>query len=234
VSLDGVTFSAAVTVAGSGTIAATPVYIRLTDTTAAGSYAGNIMLSSAGVLHINVAMPASEVSPAPLTITANNQTRAYGTANPAFTVTYSGFVNNQGPASLTALPVATTTAAVNSLPGQYPITAGGAASPDYSFTYFPGVLTITAGFANTIIPNAFTPNGDGINDTWNIQYLSTYPNCTVQIFNRYGQKLFYSEGYPLPWDGTYNGVKVPDGIYYYIINLNGGQSSIAGHVTVIR
>jgi len=51
----------------------------------------------------------------------------------------------------------------------------------------------------------FSPNGDGINDTWNINTLSfQYPDCTVDVFNRYGQQLFHSEGYSKPWDGTYN------------------------------
>jgi PKD repeat protein len=53
-----------------------------------------------------------------------------------------------------------------------------------------------------VVPNAFTPNGDGINDTWDIKYLQTYPNNTVEVYNRYGERLYSSIGYAVPWDGT--------------------------------
>jgi gliding motility-associated-like protein len=85
-----------------------------------------------------------------------------------------------------------------------------------------------------VVPNTFTPNGDGINDTWVIQYLDSYPNCTVEIFNRYGQKLYYSIGYPSPWDGIYNGSSLPVGVYYYIINPKNGRKVMAGSLTILR
>ncbi|SDT39673.1 gliding motility-associated C-terminal domain-containing protein [Mucilaginibacter mallensis] len=87
---------------------------------------------------------------------------------------------------------------------------------------------------NLVIPNTFTPNGDGINDTWNIKYLDNYPNCTVDIFNRYGEKLFTSVGYPIPWDGKYKGSNLPVGTYYYIINPKNGRKQVSGYVTIIR
>jgi gliding motility-associated-like protein len=61
------------------------------------------------------------------------------------------------------------------------------------------------------IPNAFTPNGDGINDFWDIPDLAHYSNCEVSVFNRYGKLLYRSKGYPNPWDIIdmgYNGVKI--------------------------
>ena len=85
-----------------------------------------------------------------------------------------------------------------------------------------------------IVPNAFTPNGDGINDTWNIKYLDQYPNATVEIFNRYGEKVYYSHNYPIPWDGTYKGTNLSAGTYYYVINPNSGRKALSGHVTIIR
>jgi gliding motility-associated-like protein len=85
-----------------------------------------------------------------------------------------------------------------------------------------------------IIPNTFTPNGDNINDYWEIKYLNQYPNCTVDIFNRYGQKLFTSIGYAQPWDGKYQGNYLPTGTYYYIINPKNGRSRVSGSVTIIR
>jgi gliding motility-associated-like protein len=85
-----------------------------------------------------------------------------------------------------------------------------------------------------VVPNTFTPNGDGINDTWEIKYLSSYPNCTIEIFNRYGEKIYFSNGYPIAWDGRYKGADVPVGTYYYIISPGSGRKPISGHVTIIR
>ena len=84
------------------------------------------------------------------------------------------------------------------------------------------------------IPNAFSPNGDGINDVWNIKYLESYPDCTVEIFNRYGAPIFSSKGYSKPWDGTMNGSPVPVGVYYYIINPKNGRKAYSGSLTILR
>jgi gliding motility-associated-like protein len=84
------------------------------------------------------------------------------------------------------------------------------------------------------IPNIFSPNGDGIHDTWVIEYLDTYPGSTIDIFNRYGQKIYHSDGYTKPWDGTINGKPVPIGTYYYIVNPKNGRKIMSGYVDVIR
>ncbi|HZI02090.1 MAG TPA: gliding motility-associated C-terminal domain-containing protein, partial [Flavisolibacter sp.] len=85
-----------------------------------------------------------------------------------------------------------------------------------------------------VIPNVFSPNGDGTNDRWEIRYLDTYPDATVEIFNRYGQPVFQSKGYSRPWDGTYKGNPLPAGTYYYIINPKNGRKQVAGYVDIIR
>jgi gliding motility-associated-like protein len=85
-----------------------------------------------------------------------------------------------------------------------------------------------------IVPNAFSPNGDGINDRWRIQYLESYPGATVDVFNRYGQTVFSSVGYTVDWDGTVNGSALPIGTYYYVINPKNGRKIISGSVTIIR
>ncbi|TSJ43706.1 PKD domain-containing protein [Mucilaginibacter corticis] len=87
---------------------------------------------------------------------------------------------------------------------------------------------------NIIVPNTFTPNNDGINDTWEIQYLNTYPGATVDVFNRYGAKVFSSIGYPKPWDGKWHGADLPFGVYYYIINTKSGRKLMSGSVTIVR
>jgi gliding motility-associated-like protein len=84
------------------------------------------------------------------------------------------------------------------------------------------------------VPNAFSPNGDGINDTWVILYLDSYPDCTVDVYNRYGQVVFHSTGYTRPWDGRVNGQSLPVGTYYWIINPKNGRTQVNGSVTIIR
>jgi len=232
VSTDNIKFSSTVIVTATGTVAATPVYIRLAASTPVGSYSGNIVLSSDNANSVNEMMPVSTVTPAPLTITADNKTKPYGAVNPPLTVSYSGFVNKDKAAQLSTLPTVSTTATTTSPIGQYPVTASGADSPNYTFTYIPGILSINP--AGLIIPNTFTPNGDGINDTWDIKYIEFYPACTVNIFNRYGQKLYSSIGYPVPWDGKYNGAILPSGTYYYIIDPKNGLSVMSGWVAIIR
>ena len=85
-----------------------------------------------------------------------------------------------------------------------------------------------------IAPNAFSPNGDGINDTWQILYLNDYPNCRVEIYTRAGQLIFQSNGYTSPWDGKYKGNPLPIGTYYYIIQPGNGVETVMGSVTILR
>jgi gliding motility-associated-like protein len=84
------------------------------------------------------------------------------------------------------------------------------------------------------IPNIFSPNGDGVHDTWLINYLDSYPGCTVQVFNRYGQQIFKSVGYATPWDGKINGKPVPVGTYYYIVDPKNGRKIMSGYVDIIQ
>jgi len=175
------------------------------------------------------------VGSADLIITADSKTRLYNTDNPTLTITYAGFVNNQGPADLTTLPVISTTATLTSPIGDYPITVGGSTSADYSISYVQGVLAIVKVLPATMsIPNTFTPNGDGINDVWDIAALQNYPACDVSIFTRYGILVYHSVGYAKPWDGTYNGGKLPTGTYYYLILPQTGMKALAGPITIVR
>ena len=89
------------------------------------------------------------------------------------------------------------------------------------------------------IPNTFTPNADGDNDEWNISALRDYPDCMVEVFDRWGRKVFTSaRGYTSnPWDGRDGrGHYLPMETYYYIINLNDGKAKkpVTGTITIIR
>ena len=86
-----------------------------------------------------------------------------------------------------------------------------------------------------IIPNAISPNGDLINDVWNIGMKELYPDMEVKIFNRWGESVWRSaKGYPVPWDGTSNGRTLPIDSYHYIIDLHGGSKPIIGNVTIVN
>ena len=82
------------------------------------------------------------------------------------------------------------------------------------------------------IPNAFSPNGDGVNDTWEIAGLRGAADCRVEIFNRWGEQLYSSQGYYNPWDGTWKGKPVPVATYYYVIKT--ATKNYNGWVAVIR
>ncbi len=99
------------------------------------------------------------VTPAPLLVTADNQTRDYGYANPALTLTYSGLVAGDDPTKLSVAPTATTTATLASLVGSFPITVGGGVSSNYTISYASGTLTVTKAPLVVVGNNAIRPYG---------------------------------------------------------------------------
>ncbi|NCC87637.1 MAG: T9SS type B sorting domain-containing protein [Clostridia bacterium] len=83
------------------------------------------------------------------------------------------------------------------------------------------------------IPNAFSPNGDGVNDTWIIDNLDLFDDVHVQLFNRWGQKLAQSRDFDFEWDGIYNGKPLPTGTYLYVINIFVREPYV-GTVTIVH
>jgi gliding motility-associated-like protein len=83
------------------------------------------------------------------------------------------------------------------------------------------------------VPNAFTPNNDGHNDVWGIPGLKQFPQCSVRVFDRWGQLVFYSIGYNKPWDGKKNGKLLPAGTYCYMIRIPGEFQLLSGTITII-
>ncbi|MFH2140876.1 MAG: gliding motility-associated C-terminal domain-containing protein [Bacteroidota bacterium] len=87
------------------------------------------------------------------------------------------------------------------------------------------------------IPNVFTPNGDGVNDTWELIGIQIYPEVKIEIFNRWGDVIYtYSgsgSGYKsLPWDGTFNEKELPISSYIYVVELNNDNEPYNGIVTI--
>ena len=84
--------------------------------------------------------------------------------------------------------------------------------------------------------SGFSPNNDGVNDTWSIDQIDQFPNCNVEIYNRWGTLLFKSVGYNEQWTGLFNEKPLPIGTYYFVIKLNDPlfPDPVTGPVTIIR
>ncbi|MEN9333614.1 MAG: hypothetical protein RLY35_794 [Bacteroidota bacterium] len=85
--------------------------------------------------------------------------------------------------------------------------------------------------------NAISPNGDNINDYWEIYGIQKFPRAEVNIYDRWGQNVFRSIGYASPWDGTNRGKKLPTGSYYFVIELNSPVVYIepyTGYISIIH
>lgn len=92
-------------------------------------------------------------------------------------------------------------------------------------------------YANVEIYNAFTPDGDGVNETFYIENIETFKKSHLEIYNRAGNIIYKTDNYQNDWHGTYQrtGKKLPIGTYYYILDLRDGNSPIIkGNVTIAR
>ncbi len=92
-----------------------------------------------------------------------------------------------------------------------------------------------------LIFNEFSPNGDGINDKLVINCIGNYPNNKIEVYNRWGNKVYEKKGYDNDWEGTSNGretinksKKLPVGTYYYILNLGDGSKPKVGWLYINR
>ena len=93
-------------------------------------------------------------------------------------------------------------------------------------------VIVQAGF-----PDGITPNGDGFNDEWELDFLRDYPDVSVQVYNRWGERVFNSrngEKYANKFDGTFEGKELPVGTYYYIIDFNDDSDPLTGPITIMR
>ncbi|MCP4439202.1 MAG: T9SS type B sorting domain-containing protein [Aureispira sp.] len=85
-----------------------------------------------------------------------------------------------------------------------------------------------------IVYDGFSPNGDGFNDFFVIKGLTQYPDHEILVFNRWGNRVLRATDYKNDWDGKFNGRDLPEGYYYYLINLNDGNGAILNGCTILR
>ncbi len=129
-----------------------------------------------------------------------------------------------------------------------PLAPSNTVSPNSTTTYYYSTVTSNGCIYSddvTILvqeglelTNTFSPNDDGINDFWYIGSIENFPSAKITIFDRWGQKVYYSVGYGNGnvWTGKANGITVPSGVYYYVIDLNtsSDEDVFNGYVTVIK
>jgi gliding motility-associated-like protein len=97
-------------------------------------------------------------------------------------------------------------------------------------------ITVVIACEKVLVFNGISPNGDGKNDTWHILGIEQYPANEVYVFNRWGNQVFEQKGYTNSnaWDGTWNGKDLPDGTYFYILNLGGNLGKLEGYLQILR
>lgn len=88
--------------------------------------------------------------------------------------------------------------------------------------------------AGIFVPDAFTPNGDGLNDRWHIPFLDPIFGASVKVYNRYGKLVYESKGTWVDWDGKVNGVEQSTGVYIYVIHFKRGRADMKGFINLIR
>jgi len=81
--------------------------------------------------------------------------------------------------------------------------------------------------------NLMSPNGDGVNDKFVIRNLDMYPNNILRMYDREGRLVYNKSDYQNDWDGTFKGLQLKEGTYYYIVELDGGKGKLKGFVTIV-
>jgi gliding motility-associated-like protein len=97
-------------------------------------------------------------------------------------------------------------------------------------------VTVNIRCDRILVYNGLSPNNDGANDLWRIDGIEQYPDNEVRVFNRWGNLVFERQGYSndLPWDGEWNGRYLPDGTYFYVIDLGDGSGAVSGYLQILR
>ncbi|MCX6294528.1 MAG: gliding motility-associated C-terminal domain-containing protein [Bacteroidetes bacterium] len=156
-----------------------------------------------------------------------------------------------GTATLGGSPTTSTVGATiqwTPLPGALdnPVASNPVASPITTTTYTVSITSLQGCVASDsvvvtvrpgiVFPDGISPNGDGANDEWIIDGIEMFPDCQVEVYNRWGELLFQSAGYKEHWKGTYKGKPLPVGTYYYIIDLKDPlyPDAYTGPITIMR
>jgi len=165
----------------SDTAASLTTPVTLSTTASAASPVGAYAITAAGAVdpnyNITYADGSLTITRVSVTVTAQNSSKAFGQALPTFTAIYSGFAPGEDTNSLTSLATITTTATAASNVGSYPITASGATSPNYSFVYVDGTLTITQALSSAVVTTSANPAPTGSSVTFTATLSAVAPGA---------------------------------------------------------
>jgi gliding motility-associated-like protein len=89
-------------------------------------------------------------------------------------------------------------------------------------------------FSSLIVTNAFTPNGDGVNDNWRVPGIRFYEGARISVYDNVGSRLFYTESPDQGWDGTFNGKQLPVGTYFWVIQIEETGETRRGMLNLLR
>ena len=118
--------------------------------------------------------------------------------------------------------------------GDYTVTLIASTRENCADTFSIGIYEVVDNEEEFYVPSAFTPNGDGDNDVWIIDELFYFPDHTLQVFNRWGTVILDTRNYQNDWDGTWKGEPLPEGTYYYFIDLGDDSEPLKGFVMLYR
>jgi gliding motility-associated-like protein len=113
----------------------------------------------------------------------------------------------------------------------YTVTATNASGCSETQTF---KLTVLEDYEKVKATNILSPNNDGYNDKWKIDNIDFYPNNEVKIFDKSGRMIYSKKGYDNSWDGTFNGIPLAEGTYYYIIDFGTNRRAFRGFITIVR
>jgi gliding motility-associated-like protein len=200
------------------------IYNALTQTTwyAAVVQSGNCAIDTTAAVAITV-FPPTPVDAGPdatLTLGQSVTLTGTGTGTPLWTPAL--FLSNPGIFTPIATPETTTTYTL------YVTDSKGCVNSDTVR------VTMLKVVFDGKISNLFTPNGDGINDTWYLEDIQKFPDNEVIVYNIYGNVVFTKKGYLNDWKGTYNGTELPDGTYYYVVKFDSSGIVLKGSLDILR
>lgn len=215
------------------TVANTPGFMASTPPTAPGSYTYQLITTSSiaacsdtDMVVVNIfALPFVDAGPTftiPVfsSVTIGGNPTAVGSFSLSWLPDFSlDDPNSSNPVSSTTVNTVYTVTVID-------LTTGCTASDTMTVFLYPLIK----------IPNGFSPNGDTKNEKWIIDYIDQFPDNTVEVYNRWGEQLFFKKGYNGEFDGKFNGKDLPVGTYYYVINLNHPAYTVpyTGPLTIFR
>ena len=129
------------------------------------------------------------------------------------------------------LPGQTAQDVLDPLPGWYTVTISNA----FGCKEGSDSVRVAEAEAGDFVPGGFSPNGDGLNEVFFVEGIERYPDCHLQVFSRWGEKVFEEQPYTNDWRGTnHAGGELPVGDYYYVLEFGAGRETLRGTVLISR